>query len=229
MDVGAHLDLVASLELGRGGDPGGARDGALGRGDADAPACRKRGKGGRHGQWSRRAGNTCPTVTRGRLSGAPRRWIGAPATWVSDGPASARIRTGEDGRCGGECGHFTCDVRTNGVRARRVVAPRHARSYPLTGHADCVCHRAAHPRVREDLDSHSQKTNARVSHHRSHSRHAPSVRMGNKNTQCAELFSGKPDAPDDTPEPVKDAEVIESPSKQAMKPATTNSVSGLVC
>jgi hypothetical protein len=138
VDVGAHLDLVASLELGRGGDPGGARDGALGRGDADAPACRKRGKGGRHGQWSRRAGNTCPTVTRGRLSGAPRRWIGAPATWVSDGPASARIRTGEDGRCGGECGHFTCDVRTNGVRARRVVAPRHARSYPLTGHADCV-------------------------------------------------------------------------------------------
>ena len=47
--------------------------------------------------------------------------------------------------------------------------------------------------------------------------------MGNKNTQCAELFSGKPDAPDDTPEPVKDAEVIASPSKQAMKPATTNS------
>ena len=139
VDVGAHLDLVASLELGRGGDPGGARDGALGRGDADAPACRKRGKGGRHGQWSRRAGNTCPTVTRGRLSGAPRRWIGAPATWVSDGPAPARIRTGEDGRCGGECGHFTCDVRTNGVRARRVVARRHARSYPLTGHADlCV-------------------------------------------------------------------------------------------
>lgn len=85
VDVGAHLDLVASLELGRGGDPGCARDGALGRGDADAPACRKRGKGGRHGQWSRRAGNTCPTVTRGRLSGAPRRWIGAPATWVSDG------------------------------------------------------------------------------------------------------------------------------------------------
>ena len=35
--------------------------------------------------------------------------------------------------------------------------------------------------------------------------------MGNKNTQCAELFSGKPDAPDDTPEPVKDAEVIASP------------------
>ena len=130
VDVGAHLDLVASLELGRGGDPGGARDGALGRGDADAPACRERGKGGRHGQWSRRAGNTCPTVTRGRLSGAPRRWIGAPATWVSDGPAPARIRTGEDGRCGGECGHFTCDVRTNGVLARRVVAPRHARSYP---------------------------------------------------------------------------------------------------
>jgi hypothetical protein len=145
VDVGAHLDLVASLELGRGGDPGGARDGALGRGDADAPACRKRGKGGRHGQWSRRAGNTCPTVTRGRLSGAPRRWIGAPATWVSDGPASARIRTGEDGRCGGECGHFTCDVRTNGVLARRVVARRHARSYPDRSRRLCVIER--HTRV----------------------------------------------------------------------------------
>ena len=139
VDVGAHLDPVASLELGLDGDPGGARDGALGRGDADAPACRKRGKGGRHGQWSRRAGNTCPTVTRGRLSGAPRRWIGAPATWVSDGPASARIHTGEDGRCGGECGHFACESRTGRFRARRVVTTRLLSS---TGHAPAlaVCH-----------------------------------------------------------------------------------------
>ena len=99
------------------------------------------GNGGREGDT---VSGVVALETRALLSlavvcrGAPRRWIGAPATWVSDGPAPVRIRTGEDGRCGGECGHFTCDVRTNGVRARRVVAPRHARSYLLTGHADCV-------------------------------------------------------------------------------------------
>lgn len=48
----AHLDFVAGLELGPDRDPGGTRDGPLGRGDAEAPACEDRSREGRAGQSS---------------------------------------------------------------------------------------------------------------------------------------------------------------------------------
>ena len=61
----AHLDFVAGLELGPDRDPGGTRDGPLGRGDAEAPACEDRSREGRAGQSSGEKHVPCPTGLSG--------------------------------------------------------------------------------------------------------------------------------------------------------------------
>ena len=135
----AHLDFVAGLELGPDRDPGGTRDGPLGRGDAEAPACEDRSWEGRAGQSSGEK-HVPYGQSRGRLSGARRPGpMARRGRGIRPSRAAGRMRTVEDGRCGGECGHFACESRTGRFRARRVVTTRLLSS---TGHAPAlaVCH-----------------------------------------------------------------------------------------
>ena len=138
----AHLDFVAGLERGPDRDPGGTRDGPLGRGDAEAPACEDRSWGGRAGQWSVEKkhvpvghGQSPRSFVRSERPGPmARRGRG-----IRPSRAAGRMRTVEDGRCGGECGHFACESRTGRFRARRVVDLRDAPGLSSTGHAHLRC------------------------------------------------------------------------------------------
>ena len=131
---GSHLDFVAGVELGPDRDPGGSGRPAWARRRGLRPA--RIGVGGTRGSVS--GGVTACGRSRVVCQERGDRADGAHALGIRPSRAAGRMRTVEDGRCGGER-TFACESRTGRFRARRVVTTRLLSS---TGHAPAlaVCH-----------------------------------------------------------------------------------------